>query len=149
MQALREGVTLVTNFLCKELCVILKNRKQNCDANLELSRRLSIIKFSRATSRVKWLNGGKNNVSRTISVLDLRVLKWLEFPSVSYIYIPGALAGIYMTRMGTLTSSNNPLFEKVKVFRRDKNPVSVSTPPVIVLRHFYHFQQCVRSNGQT
>jgi hypothetical protein len=27
------------------------------------------------------------------------------------------------------TSSNNPLFEKVKAFRRDKSPVSVSTPP--------------------
>jgi hypothetical protein len=55
--------------------------------DLELSRRLCIIKSSWATSRVKWLNGEKTNVSRTISVLVLRVLKWLEFPSVSYIYI--------------------------------------------------------------
>jgi hypothetical protein len=30
----------------------------------------------------------KTNVLRTISVLVLRVLKWLEFPSVSYIYLP-------------------------------------------------------------
>jgi hypothetical protein len=43
------------------------------------------IKSSRATSRVKWLNGEKTNVSRSISVLVLRVPKWLEFPSVSYI----------------------------------------------------------------
>jgi hypothetical protein len=33
--------------------------------DLELSRRLCIIKSSRATSRVKWLNGEKTNVSRT------------------------------------------------------------------------------------
>jgi hypothetical protein len=44
-----------------------------------------IIKSSRATGRVKLLNGEKTNISRTISVLVLRVLKWLEFPSVSYI----------------------------------------------------------------
>jgi hypothetical protein len=42
--------------------------------DLELSWRLSVIKFSRATSRVRWLKGEKNNVSRTISVLVLRVL---------------------------------------------------------------------------
>jgi hypothetical protein len=34
------------------------------------------------------LNGEKTNVSRTISVLVLRILKWLEFPFVSYIYLP-------------------------------------------------------------
>jgi hypothetical protein len=28
------------------------------------------------------------------------------------------------------TSSNNPKPEKIKAFRRDKNPVSVSTPPL-------------------
>jgi hypothetical protein len=37
------------------------------------------ITFSRATIRVKWLNGGKNNVSRTISVLVLRVPKYLLY----------------------------------------------------------------------
>jgi hypothetical protein len=46
-----------------------------------------IIKSSRATSRIKWLNYEKTNVSRTFSVLVLRVLKWLEFPSVSYSYL--------------------------------------------------------------
>jgi hypothetical protein len=39
---------------------------------------------------VKWQK--KLNVSRTISVLVLRVLKWLEFPSMSYIYSSGARA---------------------------------------------------------
>jgi hypothetical protein len=39
-----------------------------------------IIKFYRATSRVKWLNGEKSKVSGTISVLVFRVPKWLEFP---------------------------------------------------------------------
>jgi hypothetical protein len=64
--------------------------------DLELSRRLSIIKFSRATICIKWLIGEKTNVSRTISVLVLRVLKWLG------VHIrPGARAGIYMTRMET------------------------------------------------
>jgi hypothetical protein len=47
-----------------------------------------VTKSSQATSHVKWLNGEKISVSRTISVLVLRVLKWLEFPSVSYIYLP-------------------------------------------------------------
>jgi hypothetical protein len=49
------------------------------------------------------------------------------------------------------TSSNSPLFEKVKAFRRDKYPVSVSTPPVTVLRHLLPFpaMRFVRRNGQT
>jgi hypothetical protein len=37
--------------------------------------------------------------------------------------------------------SNNPYSENVKSFRRNKYPVCVSTPPVIVVRH--PFQQCV------
>jgi hypothetical protein len=32
-----------------------------------------MMKFSRAVSRVKWLSGEKTNVSKTISVLVLRV----------------------------------------------------------------------------
>jgi hypothetical protein len=32
------------------------------------------MKFSRAISRVKWLNSEKANISKTISVLILRVL---------------------------------------------------------------------------
>jgi hypothetical protein len=36
------------------------------------------IQLSRATSRVKWLNGEKNNVLRTISVLVLRLLQYPE-----------------------------------------------------------------------
>jgi len=32
------------------------------------------MKFSQAISRVKWLNGEKTNVSKTISVLFFRVL---------------------------------------------------------------------------
>jgi hypothetical protein len=39
---------------------------------------LVIIKFSRATSRVKWLNGEKTNVSRTISVTPSRPV--LQYP---------------------------------------------------------------------
>jgi hypothetical protein len=39
---------------------------------------MGIIKSSRATSRVKWLKHENNDVSRTISVLVLRVLKWLK-----------------------------------------------------------------------
>jgi hypothetical protein len=35
-----------------------------------------------------WLNGEEISVSRAISVLVLRVMKWMEFPSVSYIYLP-------------------------------------------------------------
>jgi hypothetical protein len=49
------------------------------------------------------------------------------------------------------TSSNNLWSEKVEAFRRDKYPVSVSTPPVIVLRHLLPFPavRFVRRNGQT
>jgi hypothetical protein len=36
-----------------------------------------LMKFSRAISRVKWLSGEQTNVSKTISVLVLRVLVWL------------------------------------------------------------------------
>jgi hypothetical protein len=42
------------------------------------SRRHCIIKYSRATSRVKWLSDEKTNVPRTISVLVFRVLMYLE-----------------------------------------------------------------------
>jgi hypothetical protein len=46
------------------------------------TRNSDIIKSSQTTSRAKWLNREKKtNVSRTISILVLRVLKWLEFPS--------------------------------------------------------------------
>jgi hypothetical protein len=37
-----------------------------------------MMKFSRAISRVKWLSGEKTNVSKTISVLVLRVLVCLR-----------------------------------------------------------------------
>jgi hypothetical protein len=58
--------------------------------DLQLSRRLTIIKSSLATSRIKWLNGEKTNFPRTISVLVLRVLKWLDIPARApciYMYI--------------------------------------------------------------
>jgi hypothetical protein len=56
-----------------------------CD--LQLSRRLCIIKSSRATIRVKRLRGEKNNVSRTISVLVLRGAEVAGDP-IRVIYIP-------------------------------------------------------------
>jgi hypothetical protein len=47
----------------------MESRKVTTD--LLLSRRLSMMKFSRAMSRVKWLIGEKTNVSKIISVLVL------------------------------------------------------------------------------
>jgi hypothetical protein len=44
-------------------------------------------KISQATSRVNWLKDKNTNVSRTISVLILRVPMCLVIQSVSYIYI--------------------------------------------------------------
>jgi len=48
-----------------------------------------MMKFSRAISRVKWLSGEKNNVSKSVSVLVLRVLVWLwlgrNFLSILYL----------------------------------------------------------------
>jgi len=43
-----------------------------------LSRRPSIMKFSRVINRIKGLNGEKTNVLTIISVLVLRVLVWRE-----------------------------------------------------------------------
>jgi hypothetical protein len=67
---------------------------QHDSYDLQLSWRLCIIKSSRATSRVKWLNGEKPNVSRTISVLVLRVLspvrgsgKYIQSVPKRYIHI--------------------------------------------------------------
>jgi hypothetical protein len=47
------------------------------------------MKFSRAISRVKWLIGGKTNVSKTISVLVLkgRVWLWLGKTSCPNLYL--------------------------------------------------------------
>jgi hypothetical protein len=44
------------------------------------------MKFSRAVSRVKWLNGVKINVSKTISVLVLRVLMWIRLSYLSGLF---------------------------------------------------------------
>jgi hypothetical protein len=38
-----------------------------------------MMKFSRAIRRVKWLSGEQTNISKTISVLVLRLLVWLWF----------------------------------------------------------------------
>jgi hypothetical protein len=51
---------------------------QNNDTSmydLTLSRRVSMMKFSRAISRVKWFSSLETNVSKTISVLVLRVVE--------------------------------------------------------------------------
>jgi hypothetical protein len=47
------------------------------------------MKFSRAISGAKWLNGEKTNVSETVSVLVLRVLIWIWLgkTSVSSLYL--------------------------------------------------------------
>jgi hypothetical protein len=45
------------------------------------------IKLSWAASQVRWLKADETNVSRTISVLVLKELKWPGIRSVSYIYI--------------------------------------------------------------
>jgi len=43
--------------------------------DLMLSQRVSIMKFSRAISRVRWFSFVETNVSKTISVLVLRVVE--------------------------------------------------------------------------
>jgi hypothetical protein len=63
--------------------------------NEKWKQNFSLMKFSRAISRVKWLSGEQTNVSKTISVLNLRVLVWQRLgktfsPNIYiYIYIPG------------------------------------------------------------
>jgi hypothetical protein len=81
----------VTNLFLLEFC---SNCTSSCDPTVEhltasydlLFRRLSIIKSSRATSLVKWLNGEKTNVSRIISVLVLRVLNWSALLACHSVY---------------------------------------------------------------
>jgi hypothetical protein len=53
---------------------------------MKLSWRLNAIKLSWAASRVRWLKADEINVSRTMSVLVLRELKWPGIQSMSYIY---------------------------------------------------------------
>jgi hypothetical protein len=57
---------------------------------LRLSRRLRLIEFSRASSRVKWLKVDKTDVSRTISVLVLRETE-VDCNPVHVIYKPARL----------------------------------------------------------
>jgi hypothetical protein len=87
--------------ICKPYCSDFKlftyQRKCVCShihstvVNLLLSRQLSMMKFSRAISQVKWLSGEQTNVSKTISVLVLRVLVWQWLGKTFWpnIYIPG------------------------------------------------------------
>jgi len=53
--------------------------------DLALSLRVVTVKFFRVIRRVYWLTGEQTNVSRTISVLILRVVTWLGIQSVVYI----------------------------------------------------------------
>jgi hypothetical protein len=58
--------------------------------DLMLSRRGSIMKFSRVISRVRWFSLVETNVSKTISVLVLRVTEiiWVRWTTQSfYLYL--------------------------------------------------------------
>jgi hypothetical protein len=57
---------------------------------------LNIIKYSRTTSRAKWLSDEKTNISRTISVLVFRVLMYLEKQSTPGIGLPEFHTGLYL-----------------------------------------------------
>jgi hypothetical protein len=100
---------------------VVSNQKINNMYDLELSRRLSIIKSSRATSRVNWLNGEKNTVSRTISVLVLRVLKsvvileTLVFSSLNQLTRLGAREDFIreITCLGMLMNINNMFINNI------------------------------------
>jgi len=39
------------------------------------------VKFFRVSSRVEWLNGEQTNISKTISVLIIRTMTWLDQPT--------------------------------------------------------------------
>jgi hypothetical protein len=71
--------------------------------DLELLRRLCIIKSSRATSRVRWLNGEKKTTFRGPSPSSSSGY-WSVFMAARS-HEHGARAGIYMTRMGTPAAS--------------------------------------------
>jgi hypothetical protein len=43
---------------------------------IAFEQHFNMMKFSQAISQVKWLSGEKTNISKTISVLVLRVLVW-------------------------------------------------------------------------
>jgi hypothetical protein len=48
----------------------------------------NLMKFSQAISQVKWLNGEKTNVLKTISVLVLRLLIWIWLGTQPVLFIP-------------------------------------------------------------
>jgi hypothetical protein len=83
------------------------------------------------------LNGRKTSVLRTISILVLRVLKWLEFPSVSYIYLPEPvfMAGCVLANGDWwVESSAHPVLPNLlKTFT-----VTLISDPVIVHSIPYH-----------
>jgi hypothetical protein len=56
--------------------------------NIQANYYSSMMMFSRAISRVKWLSGEKTNVSKIISVLVIRVLVWLYYSSNSCSFFP-------------------------------------------------------------
>jgi hypothetical protein len=64
-----------------------------------------IIKFSLATSRVKWLKGEKANVSRTISVLVVRELVLSGEESGHRVELRKQKVGIFGSDMTPLTRS--------------------------------------------
>jgi hypothetical protein len=58
----------------------VKNTGYKVHRDLLLSRRLSMMKFSRAISQVKWLSGKKTNVSKTICVLSAQLFDPADSP---------------------------------------------------------------------
>jgi hypothetical protein len=75
-----EPVTLTLLRLRKRTSIVsgTTEESENGETASEMSiihtnKRFNMIKFSRAISRVNWLSGEKTNVSKTISVLVLRV----------------------------------------------------------------------------
>jgi hypothetical protein len=69
------------------------------------------MKFSRAVSRLKWLNGEKNNVYKTISVLVLRVLirMWLETESVLFIPVHSPCSRLIGLNRSDYVLNHNPI----------------------------------------
>jgi hypothetical protein len=88
-----------------------------CRSAGTITSRLSMMKLSRAISRVKWLSGEKTNVSKTISVLVLRVLVWLWLgktflPNLyltQSVYATGRWAGSIAALLGSVSCLNKNL----------------------------------------
>jgi hypothetical protein len=116
--------------------------------DLKLSRRQCVIKSSRATSRVKWLKYENTDVSRSISVLVLRVLKKpvdaAGSPRRFYYKLYSASNNNMNTWLTFMVYQTDPKIQRCCYRGQTLGPVQFSPYPLILLQiDFYKISYTV------